>query len=193
MQIGNRGFHPALVRCVPFFVGFVIGLFFVVVFAGQFMEEQNMWGIGSISEVRYLSVKKESLFLYALKIRWKIVLIMFFLSLTMLGKLFRIACTAWYGFCFGTLLMAACIAYRMKGIILILAGMFPHMILYVPAYMLLCSISMQLYDCVYRQSTEISIKDIGAKLFVLVALVMAGCLMEGYINPMVMTKMLKNF
>ncbi len=193
MQIGNRGFHPALVRWIPFFAGFVIGLFFVIVFAGQFMDEQHIWGIGSLSEVRYLSVKKEGLFLYVLKIRWKTVLVMFFLSVTMLGNLFRIACTTWYGFCFGTMLMASCMVYRAKGILLILTGMFPHMLLYIPAFILLCNISVQLYECVYKQSTEVSIKDIGTKLFVLAVLVMAGCLLEGYVNPIIMTKMLKFF
>ena len=193
MRIRNEGFHPTLVRWIPFFAGFAVGLLFVILFAGQFMSEQNIWGIGSLSEIRYLSVKKDGLFLYALKIRWRTVLIMFFLSVTILGRLFRIACTAWYGFGLGTMLMAACMAYRTKGILLMLSGLFPHMICYVPAYILLCNISMQLHDGVYRQAAEVSIKDISTKLLVLAVTVMAGCLLEGYVNPIIMTKVLKFF
>lgn len=193
MRIGDRGFHPAFVRWIPFFIGFLIGVLFVIVFGRQFITKQELWGIGSFSNIRYLSVKKESLFLYVLEIRWRVVLLMIFLAVTMLGRLVRIICTAWYGFCFGTMLMAASMVYHMKGILLVLSGLFPQMLLYVPAYILLCSISRQLYECTSEHRTDISVKELGSRLLVLIALVMAGCLLESYVNPVLMTKLLKKF
>ena len=48
----------------------------------------------------------------------------------------------------------------MKGILLVLSGLFPQMLLYVPAYILLCSISRQLYECTSEHRTDISVKEL---------------------------------
>lgn len=193
MQIGNRGFHPALARWIPFFSGFLIGLFFVLLFSRQLLSAQIFWGMDTVSELQYLTVKKESLFFYVLGIRWRTVLLMIFFSVTILGKLFRIACTAWYGFSFGSMLMAASIYFHGKGILLVLAGVFPQILLYLPAYMLLCHMNRELYACACENSAGISVKSVGSRLLVLAILVMAGCLTESYINPEIVTRVIKIF
>ncbi len=193
MQIRNRGFHPAFAGWIPFLSGFLLGLFFVILFSRQLLSKQIFWGLDTVSDLRYLTVKKESLFFYVLGIRWRMVLLMIFFSVTILGKLVRVACTAWYGFCFGSMLMAASIYFHGKGILLVLAGIFPQILLYLPAYMLLCHINRELYTCACENGTGISARAVGSQLFILAMLVMGGCLVESYINPVVVTKVIKLF
>ena len=193
LQIRNRGFHPAFAGWIPFLAGFLTGLFFVILFSGQLVNKQIFWGLDAVSELRYLTVRKESLFFYVLGIRWRTVLLMIFFSVTILGKLFRIACTAWYGFCFGSMMMAASMYFHGKGILLVLAGLFPQILLYLPAYMLLCSMSRELYACACENRTGISVRTVGSRLLILALFVMGGCLAESYINPAVFAKVIKLF
>lgn len=189
----SRESNPTIVRWIPFFGGFLIGIVFVLMMGRYFLEQQGIMGIGSLQELKYLTISKERLLLYVLETRWKIVIAMIFLSVTMIGRLFRIACTLWYGFSFGTMLMAGCMTYRFQGLWLVFLSQFPHMLLYVPAYIQLCEISRILYQCTQNSNRSISGKDIGSGMFRVAVLVMTGCLMESYINPVIIMKMLKKF
>lgn len=193
MQSKDKESGPAFVRWIPFFVGFLIGIIFVLTMGGWFLEGRGILGIGSLSELRYLTISKHRLFFYVLEVRWRVVIVMIFMSVTLIGRMFRIACTAWYGFSFGTMLMACCLEYHVKGLWFVLLSQFPHMFLYVPAYLMLCDINRILYQCAQNRQIDMSVRDIGSRLLLLAFLVMAGCLFESYVNPMIIMKIIKKF
>ena len=191
MQNKDRESVPAFVRWIPFFGGFLTGIIFTLVMGKYFLDEQGILGIGSLTELKYLTISKERLFLYVLETRWKVVIFMIFLSVTILGRIFRVACTTWYGFAFGSMMMAGCMAYHFQGLCFVLLSQFPHMLLYVPAYLLLCKISRLLYKCAQNRDISMSFRDITSQMLMLAVLVMGGCLLESYINPRIVMRMLK--
>lgn len=193
MRSKDKGYNSAIVRGIPFFIGFLAGVFFLLLMGKRLLTGHGILGYGSLAELKYLTVNREKLFLYVMEIRWKTVILMIFLSVTVLGRLFCIACTAWYGFAFGSMLMAGCMAYRLKGMWFVLACQFPQILCYIPAYILLCKISRQLYECRYLHRIDLSVKEIASHMLMIGTMVFAGCLLESYVNPLIVMKLLKIF
>lgn len=101
------------------------------------------WGIGSgvggwnsywMENLRHQEITGMGLFSFIFSQRMPILVLFLALAFTNLALMFGIAYIGWQGFCVGTLMSSAVIAYGVKGIFLILVGMLPHYILYFILY-----------------------------------------------------------
>jgi len=86
------------------------------------------------------------------------------------------ACLIWTGFLAGVITVSAVLQHQIKGILLCLSGMFPHMICYSLAYGVFLA---YLYQYPKRQWN-------GAKTVFVVITMLVGILLETYINPLLM-------
>ena len=90
----------------------------------------------------------------------------------------------WYGISSGLFLAIVLMRYGVKGLLLLVAGMFPHYLIYVPALILVFHLS--------REKRTVSSKYI-LQLLVISSVVIIGCILECYVNPEIVEKILKKF
>lgn len=188
-------------------VGFLLGLFLMNIGKKALLENTDLLSEYTLYEMKYTVIDGNAFFWYVLQKRVGMVLILALLSTTWLGMAATWACAAWLGACGGMLVMAALIRYGIKGILLILVGLFPQGIIYFPVIILLLHWSYEF--CItlyfpYRLSTNsISIGEDSAKgvlirkkvlqLLILLGVVIIGCFLESYVNPKLVISLLKIF
>ena len=148
--------------------------------------------------MKYSTIDHSALFWYILRKRIKIMIILCVLSTTWLGMMAGYICSAWMGYSFGTLCMTAILRYGTKGVILILAGVFPQCFIYLPATFLLLSWSRELCRVLYYEHGNPGdknpvIRKKAIQYVVLMVIVVIGCVMESYINPGIVKGLLKVF
>lgn len=101
------------------------------------------------------------------------------------GKAVHILFVAWSGFAYGYFCVLSIGAFGAKGLLLCLVALVPQFLLYVPAYLGLVRLSE-------RHREHRGWQRLAAVVFLLAAL-MIGILLEAYINPLIVQKMLSFF
>jgi stage II sporulation protein M len=189
---------------VPYLPLFIIGLVLGVVLmnAGKslFLDKTGLLDESSLYQMKYMTIDSNALFLYVLWNRLKIVLFLLILATTYLGVPVVGGAAVWYGFSGGMYLSALVIRYGMKGIFFALTSIFPQYLIYIPAMLgllLWCEkLSRSLYttDTVLPESTgRAAILRRGVTLLMILAAFLVGCLLESYVNPYFLSKLLKVF
>lgn len=178
--------------------GFLMGLFITNLQKDSLTAKDGILSSDLLFYMKYSKVETSALFCYILRERIKIVIILCVLSTTWLGMVASYTCSAWMGFSFGSLCMTSVIRYGLKGIILILAGIFPQCIVYFPAAFLLLSWSRELcrvlyYTADYHGDRNREIRKKALQYLALVVVVVIGCILESYVNPGIVKGLLKVF
>lgn len=101
------------------------------------------------------------------------------------GRLIHFLFLAWSGFAFGYFCVLALGGFGAKGLLLCVTALFPQFFVYVPVYLALATLCMQ------RRKHAIWQKTLAVLLLFSVWCV--GILLESYINPIILQKMLKIF
>lgn len=154
-----------------------------------------------IEKFKYTGVNGESLFFYILKERVPVMVLLFLLAFSSLGMISGILFLGWQGFSIGFMMSTAIAKYGGKGIFLILGGLFPQYLFYIPVYILYCYFALFLQKRIYGEQRNSLTAGERGKIYgigVLVALILlfifiAGIFLESYINPSVLKKVLKIF
>lgn len=178
---------------VPFLIGFFAGITLFVFGRTWFLGSGSLMGAGRTHYIGYLDIHKNRLFFYVLGLRMRTVVLMLLLSAAPFGHWVRHGYKAWYGFCFGMILTASYAVYGVKGLWLVCVCLFPQILLYIPAFVLLCRISERINGLHTGAYGAAGIRQLLAGVGVVLFLTLAGCLAEGYINSVIVMKMLKNF
>ena len=134
-------------------------------------------------------------------------LILAVLSTTWLGLAATWTCAAWLGISFGMLVMASVLRYGLKGILLILVGVFPQILVYFPVALLLLQWSYEFCTAMYFPSrasrgafgsgeplekNQMIRRKVVQFLFLLIVVII-GCILESYVNPKLVSNLLKIF
>lgn len=98
------------------------------------------------------------------------------------GKWFYGVFVAWSGFAYGYFCVLAISAFGSVGLLLCVVALFPQFMIYVPVFVSLCML------CVQQRRRNLW-RDMGVYLLLTLALCM-GMLLESYINPMILQKIL---
>ena len=143
----------------------------------------------------YMETDKTQLFLFLLKERIApLALFLIFIG-SKWGTAFLSAGMLWAGFSLGTTLTLSVVRFGAKGLFLNVAAMFPQYLLYVPVWYLLV-IKSDPTDVQKRHRYSMSKSaPVGDALayFIILMLQVAGILLETWINPGVVQKILKIF
>lgn len=183
-----------------FLAGFVAGVFLMNVGKKALLENTGFLDEASLYQMKYMSVENSAFFAYVLKKRLGTILVILLLASTYLGLAVLYCYAAWLGASLGMLLSASVIRYGLKGILLVLTAAFPHYILYVPAWIMLFYGAGELYRTggfwgrggASRDKIQGIRKKAGVFL-VVAGIVIVGAWMESYINPGLVTGLLKIF
>lgn len=180
--------------------------FIVGVLLANFMGREKIAGAGVLNDYfiekfKYIGISRENLFFYIIGERMPMVILLLILSFSSLGSVVGILNLGWFGLSFGFMLSASIAKYGVRGIVLIIGGMFPQYILYLMVYIGYCALNAflgrKLHSVIPTGSIsrqQMRMYGIGLMLGIALMLVfVTGIFLESYLNPIFLKKILKIF
>ncbi len=201
MKKGNEGMIPGM-WILLFGVCFIFGIGITNLWKGEMIDKS-----GFLSEYTLLCMSRVKLdymsyFLYLLQKRAGGAIFLAVLSSTYLGLAGIYFYVGWLGLSSGIFLAGAGIRYGMKGILLFLGGMIPHQLILIPCGVMFLSWCYRMCTTLYYPNRSMEPVWGSKKQFVIrkiiqfqviLGVVIIGCLLECYVNPYIITKLLKIF
>lgn len=185
-----------------FVAGFLAGVALMNLGGDSLLGAEGSLSETAIDRLRYMEIDNGKFLMYVLWERCKQFLFLGLMSTTYFGALTAYLYILWRGALTGMFMTTLLIRFGTKGILLMLAGCFPHQLLLVPA------IIMMLYWCyqnccflyypgkcawpVYRSRKTQYLRQ-GIVLLWIVGVVLIGCILECYVNPILISDILKIF
>lgn len=186
---------------LPFFAGLLAGAALVYLNMDIFLSETGFLSPVGLARLERVELNEGVFFLYVLKKRLAVVWLAAILSTTFAGIVTTYLFVLWMGVCGGVVAAVSIMRYGIKGFLLLAGGMMPHFLCYIPAFLMLADWCFQICTKLYypvRDYTEI--QDRGRKrlgilrnFLLLHGVVITGAILESYVNPYVMTELLKIF
>lgn len=176
---------------LSFLGGFFAGIIYGWIFAPGYIEQ-----IGFLSDSFLLGYLKEDidgnhLFGYLLKGRSVSLFSVWILGSSFLGGILIYLVLLWTGFSVGLYLTAGLVKRGISGLGFCIAAVFPQMLFYIPAFGLVLIQAFVLSG--KREMGRERVLRYGVILFVSFLLLFLGVLMESYVNPAILKKLLKIF
>lgn len=185
-----------------FMISFFIGILWMNGCSGWFINEEGIFNQGVINRLKYIEVNHSAFLPYVFRQRMKGFLFLGIISTTCFGIAAAYIWVAWQGILTGLLFSAAFIRFGVKGIFLILAGIFPQQLLFIPAGMMMlcwcyqnCSFLYYPGKCiwpVFHNKKQQYLRQ-GFTLLWIFGVVIIGCILECYVNPILVTDIIKIF
>lgn len=198
MRLAGRRFGAGRVPALQLFTaGFLIGILITNMGERILLEKTGLFDEEVLYHMKYMTVDCNVLFCYVLRKRLLTVMILAVLSTTYLGLAVCVGTALWYGAAAGGLLAVMVLRYGMKGILLAAASLFPHYLIYFPAIFTLLAWGESVYANIYHRTgmeaeKNILVKKMG-QLAAIIGMTVAGCALEGYVNPEVFLSLLRIF
>ncbi len=162
----------------------VITMIFLLTRKSELLVQTSLFDEASLEAIKERLTGGNALFLFVLKERAAMILALFLMATTWLGSMFVYMNVLWHGACSGLFLTIVLLRYGVKGVLLLMAGVFPHYLIYVPAMILTLQLT--------REKRVVNSKYC-LQLIVILLVVITGCVLECYVNPQVVAKILKKF
>lgn len=176
---------------------FVAGIFMANIMGREAVSNAGILNDYFVEKFQYTQINGENLFFYILGERIPLLLLLLLLAFSAFGIIGGILMIGWQGFSVGFMLSSAIAKYGMKGILLVLGGLFPQYLFYLPVYLLYCYLTVYLRQRLYMERRG-QMLDRGyicaAGLLAgagLLFLFVAGIFLESYINPVILKQILK--
>lgn len=201
MHIRNYKLREGKLPVITIFTaGIVAGILFMNLGKSILLESTGLLDEYALYQMKYMTVDSKALFYYVLKERFAGLLLLAIMSTTYLGLVVCAGATFWYGMCAGMFLATSVIRYGIKGLLLVMVGIFPQYLVYVPAMLGLLLWCQRLYQIIYLDKTYIAKRqDVSflsrqlLRLAGISALFILGCILESFMNPALMKGLLKIF
>lgn len=185
-----------------FLGSFLIGVFIMNMAGDTLLTEEGIFSPSTMNRLKYIEIDSGKFFPFVLKQRMGSCILMLLLSTTGLGLAAVYIRIIWQGVLTGMIITAAAIRFGMKGLLLILAGSFPHQILLIPAGIMLLGWCYE--NCCHMHFAEKytlpgygnkkqTIIRQGGTLLWIAAVVLIGCILESYVNPILILDLIKIF
>lgn len=167
-----------------YFTSLVAALLIMLIWKRQLLIQTSLFDEASLQMLQNRTIDGKELFFFVLRERAAVITALFVLGTTTLGPIFVYMNVIWYGAGSGLLLAIVLLRYGLKGILLLVAGMFPQYLIYVPAMILTLQLT--------RERRTVNGKFCMQLLIILFVMII-GCMLECYVNPEVIAKVLKKF
>ncbi len=188
-----------------FLFGFFVGVFLVNMWKDVFINSTGFFDEEMLYEMKYTRINFEKFLVYVLKQRLMLFLGLAIGATTYFGIAMVYGAFAWFGFAGGIFMASVAVRYGFKGILLVVGVFLPHFLIYIPAFRILlnwcynicCTMYFpaklqERWEVQYRSKKRYILSQIGY-LFFLLLVVIIGILVESYVNPILLAKILKNF
>ena len=200
MYAGRKKLRLANKQVLLFIVGICGGILLANLVKSELLSGTELLGENALLQVRHAVIDSKSLFLRLLGQRLGAAILLTLLSTTFLG-----VAAVWfyafrYGLSLGLLLTMFLSGYGVKGILLLVAGMLPQMLVYVPVWALLLALGERTCRRLYYLNGNeglAGLKRMGVHLSAQAGLLLfalaAGCWLEAYVNPYLLRLAVKFF
>ncbi len=182
---------------LPFMQIFCVGLFLGIIgmhFGKEvFLDNTALLNEQTLYNMKYMEIDCRGFFSYVLRERLGLALGLAVLSTTYLGLFLCGATALWYGVSAGAFLAAAVLRYGLKGIILVIMGVFPHYLIYAPALLSLLVWCETMCRGIYFQKNLYQGKKSIWRLLMILIMMAVGCVLESFANPQILLGFLKIF
>ena len=181
-----------------FLIGFGIGLFAAYFGRGIWFQTTGILDEDTLYRMKYMTVDSGVLFAYVLCKRCRNFFVLIIMATTYLGLVFCGGITVKYGFSIGFFISSAVYRYGIKGLLLGIVGAFPQYLCYVPAILLLIRWCEDLHRSIYfyHNITGQGKKSLPGRLGKLALILMVlifGCILECFVNPVLLKGFLQFF
>lgn len=201
MHIRNYRLREGKLPLITIFtVGILAGILFVNLGKSILLESTGLLDEYALYQMKYMTVDSKALFYYVLKERLTGLMLLAVMSTTYLGLVVCAGAAFWYGMCAGMFLATSVIRYGVKGLLLVVVGIFPQYLVYVPAMLWMLLWCQSLYQVIYLDKTygakQPDISFLYPRLLRLTgifALFLLGCVLESFLNPTLMKGLLRVF
>jgi len=185
-----------------FLGSFLLGVFIMNMGNEALLTDNGIFSSTSMGRLRYIEVDSGKFFKYVLGHRMGEGAALLLLSCTGIGLAAVYAFIIWQGVLVGMTITAAIIRYGIKGLLLLIGGLFPHQLLLIPAQIMLLGWCYENHakghpagryiPPYYRNGKKLYIKQM-AELLWIVLVIFIGCILESYVNPILVTDLVKIF
>lgn len=199
MRITGLGMKEARLPVLPIFcISFVAGILVMNIGKSILLENTGLFDEYTLYTMKYMTVDSNALFSYVLRERLGRLLILTVLSTTYLGLVVCVGTVIWYGMSAGAFLAALTLRYGIKGIFLAVVAVFPHYLIYVPVLLALLAWCETLYRGIYGRTINIGedkafLPKKLARLAAIFGAAVVSCLLEAYVNPLILLSYLRVF
>ncbi|NBJ93809.1 stage II sporulation protein M [Parablautia muri] len=185
-----------------FLGSFLFGVLIMNMGNETLLSEGGIFSQTSVGRLRYMEIDSGRFFRYVLEHRMGEGALLLLLSSTGLGVISIYACIIWQGILTGMTITAAVIRYGIKGLLLLLGSLFPHQLLLIPAEVMLlgwcyenCSKGHFLgkYTAPYHKNIRQQYLKQAVGLLWIVIVIFIGCILESYVNPILLSDLVKIF
>lgn len=184
-----------------FAAGFMAGILLINFRSNVFAGENGIFDASSLNRLKYLELENGAFFRYVAVKRFKGYLMLGILSTTCLGIIVSYGAAAWQGMMMGMVITVAVIRFGIKGLLLVMTSFFPHQLIFFPAGAMMLMWCYQNCSVLYFGGKNKWVSDMKRKyyirqlimLFWILTVVMIGCVLESYVNPILLTDVVKFF
>lgn len=195
----NRGGYYLLYL---FMTGLFLGILFVNIRHDVWMQEDGLLNAAMLKQMKSSELDCNYLFGYIVKHRVYTTLIVSMIASTIIGLPIVCGYVCYLGVSAGCILSIAVIRYGIRGLFFIAASIFPQGILLIPGYFLLLLWCLDCNRSLYGKIDGMEGRYFIGKQFVLrkvvrllgiLTVILSGCAIESYVNPKIMSFVLKIF
>ena len=181
-----------------FLIGFGIGLSAAYFGRGIWFQTTGILDEDTLYRIKYMTVDSGVLFAYVLCKRCRNFFVLIIMATTYLGLVFCGGITVKYGFSIGFFISTAIYRYGIKGLLLGIVGAFPQYLCYVPAILLLIRWCEELHRSIYFYHNitgqgKKSLPGRLGKLALILMVLVLGCILECFVNPVLLKGFLQFF
>ena len=185
-----------------FFGSFLLGVIVMNMGSEKLLSEDGIFSISSINRLKYIEIDSGRFLRYVLKHRIGEGLALVLLSTTGFGAVSVYICILWQGLLAGMTITAAIIRFGIRGFLLLLGGMFPHQLLLIPAEIMLLGWCYERcgkerlaesYMSSFAGSRKQRFLRQGIMLMWISIVILIGCILESYVNPILISDVVKIF
>ena len=181
-----------------FLIGFGIGLSAAYFGREIWFQTTGILDEDTLYRMKYMTVDSGVLFAYVLCKRCRNFFVLIIMATTYLGLVFCGGITVKYGFSIGFFISTAIYRYGVKGLLLGIVGAFPQYLCYVPAILLLIRWCEELHRSIYFYHNitgqgKKSLPGRLGKLALILMVLVLGCILECFVNPVLLKGFLQFF
>lgn len=184
-----------------FAAGFIVGVFLINMNSNLFAGESGIFNASSLNRLKYLEMENSLFFRYVTVGRLGDYLMLGLLSTTYFGIIIAYGAAAWQGMMMGMVITVAVIRFGIRGLLLVMTSFFPHQLLLLPAGAMMLMWCCQNCSVLYFSGRNTLVRELKKKYFVrqlmmlawILTVVMIGCILESYVNPILLSDVVKFF
>nr|MBQ8253733.1 stage II sporulation protein M [Lachnospiraceae bacterium] len=195
IRVKSREEHRQLIF---FLAGFLIGVLYIYFTGNAGKEGVDFLSVQNLMQVKYMEIIYEDYFIYLLKKRIGIVLLLVAFSLALPGKYILFGFLMMFGCSMGSMISVLVMRHGIRGVLLFLGLVLPQDLIYVPVLFgwvyLLAGWNEGMFGYVPgRNKSGNRIRGLFFKILCLLGVTIIGILLECYVNPKTLNFCLKFF